>query len=419
MQASSAEEERRYTAELVRVEDATVDWLAAADPRLAMRANVTAPEELIGRLGTEAILAEDATARIRGTSLDLFAFRARARALERAKAELERVPGPLPEQGPLGSMVARPKLEKELLERLLEEERARCDDEARLADASGDLVRGILATWAPPSSPQDWLERDVWVSKHLLEIRESLRSHGPLTGPPDVDVALYPLERLLEPLQFPRASAAIAQVRMALDEDTRAVPKLQVPERIVRASKIHLGVDIEPAKLPLRFERLEERLRSRALRALDQAGAGQRRGIELRARELLLVERSCPLVPDSKVRSMSPPPERAAVCGLLRALTEETNPAAAVVALHDDVLLSFAAVVPAPPPRTRLLSHPDDDAVDALERLARERPVVALGVALAGELLYGSGDWEPRVQAWRALGEAPLDIVERELTQQN
>jgi hypothetical protein len=96
-------------------------------------------------------------------------------------------------------------------------------------------------------------------------------------------------------------------------------------------------------------------------------------------------------------------------------LTEESLPTVGLVALHDDVLLSFAAVVPAPPPRTRLLSHPEDDSVDAMERTARERPVVVLGIALAAELLYGSGEVATRLEAWRALGEAPLDVVEREL----
>jgi hypothetical protein len=112
---------------------------------------------------------------------------------------------------------------------------------------------------------------------------------------------------------------------------------------------------------------------------------------------------------------MAPPPERAALCGALRALTEEAAAATGLVVLHDDVLLSFAAVAAAPPPRTGLLSHPEDDAVDALERMARERPVVALAVAFGAELLYGADRSDERLQAWRALGEAPLDVVAREL----
>src|SRR5262249_29797406 len=157
------------------------------------------------------------------------------------------------------------------------------------------------------------------------------------TGPPDLDVALYPLERLLAPLQFPRGSAAIAQLRMALDEDMRAVPKVDSPERIARDAKVHLGVVLDVASLRIQLERPEGRLRELAAAALQAAAQSDRPAIEARARELLLVERSCPAVPESKVRSMAPPPERAAVCGALRALTEETAPTAALVALHDDV----------------------------------------------------------------------------------
>jgi hypothetical protein len=73
------------------------------------------------------------------------------------------------------------------------------------------------------------------------------------------------------------------------------------------------------------------------------------------------------------------------------------------------------AVGSPPPPRTRLLSHPPDDDVAALERASRERPVVALGAALAAELLYAGEGSEGRIAAWRALGEAPLDVVAREL----
>jgi hypothetical protein len=94
---------------------------------------------------------------------------------------------------------------------------------------------------------------------------------------------------------------------------------------------------------------------------------------------------------------------------------EEPVQAAALVALHDDVLLATAAVTASPPPRTGLLSHPEDDRVDALRRAARERPVPAIGVGLAAELLYATPGEEARLRAWRSLGEAPLDVVEREI----
>jgi hypothetical protein len=411
----SIEQARARTAEFGRLEDHAIEWLVAADPRLAGRAGSAASDEVLKRIGTDAILAEDSTAQMRGGSLDLFAFHARSRAIGEAGKLVASFREALPETGPLGSGLARPQLERELLGRLIDEERARAEEEAALGDASGDLVRAIVSTWLPPASPQDWADRDNWVSKHLLEIRQSLRTSSPRTGPPDLDVALYPLERLLAPLQFPRGSAAIAQLRMALDEDMRAVPKVNAPERVAHDAKIHLGVALDAAALRPQLEQTEARLRELASRALQATPQADRAAVEGRARDLLLVERPCPAVPDSKVRSMAPPPERAAICGALRALTEEASPAPVIVALHDDVLISVAAVAAVPPPRTGLLSHPDNDTVDTLERMARERPVVVLGVALAAELLYGSGHGDDRLRTWRALGEAPLDVVAREL----
>jgi hypothetical protein len=396
------------------VEETAIGWMAAADPRLAARANASGPDVVLARVGMDAVLAEDAAAVIRGSSLDLFAFRARAHALDEAAKAVAAFTGPLPETGPVGSPLARPRLERELLLRLIAEERSRTDDEAKLGDASGELVRAIVSTWAPPSRPQEVPDRDLWISKHLLEVRDSLRDPARRSGPADLDLALYPLERLLAPLQYPRATSALVQVRLAMDADMRAVPKLRDAETVGRAVKVHLGTDVDTAGLPSRLKRVEARLRDVAERALEQAGAEARPGIEANARELLMVERPCPVVTDTRVRAMTPPPERAAICGALRALTEEAAPAA-VVALHDDVLLALAAVMPAPPPRTGLLSHPEDDAVDALQRLARERPVVALGVALAAELLYADEGADQRVTAWRALGEVPLDIAAREL----
>jgi hypothetical protein len=407
-------EMRAWTTALGHVEDTAIGWMAAADPRLAARANAAGPGEILARVGMEAVLAEDTAAVIRGSSLDLFAFRARAHALDEAAKGVAAFAAPLPEVGPPGIPLARPRLERELLERLIAEERARTDDEARLGDASGDLVRAMVSTWTPPSEPQEVLDGDLWASKHLLALRDSLGDPARRWGPADLDQALYPLERLLTPLEYPRATTALVQVRLAMDADMRAVPRLRDAETVARAVKVHLGLDVDMAGLPARLQRLEARLHDAAERALTEAGLDARRGIEARARELLMVERPCPAVTDTRVRAMGPPPERAAVCGALRALTEEPTPAA-LVTLHDDVFLSLAAVMPAPPARTGLLSQPDDDDVDALQRLARERPVVVLGVALCAELLYAANGADERLATWRALGEVPLDVAAREM----
>jgi hypothetical protein len=403
----------RRLEEFARVEGEALDWIAASDPRLALRSHVVASDEVLAKIGTAAVLAEDASAQIRNRSLDLFAFRARAKALEEAANVLGTPPGELPDMAPAGASPARPRLERELLGRLVEEERARAADEAGLGDASGDLVRGILATWTPLAAPQDLPERDAWVSKRLLQIRDSLRSDRRLTGPPDVDVALYPLERLLAPLQYPKGAAAIAEVRVALDADPRAAPPLVAPDRLARGIEVHLGLKVDPATLKARLEHLEATLRELAERALDAAGPGKAAALQ-RARDMLLSEAPCPAVAGTRVRSMAPPPERAAVCGALHVLAEEPEPAAMLAALHDDVILASAATT-TPPPRTKLLSKPDDDVVDTLERAARERPIVALAVALAAEIVFAPGSADVRVRAWRALGDAPLDVMAREV----
>ena len=101
-EAASARSDRARTSDFAEVEGEAIRWMSAADPRLAARANATASDQVLNRIGTEAVLAEDTTALIRGNSLDLFAFRARAQALERAASTLAWYREPLPEEAPVG-----------------------------------------------------------------------------------------------------------------------------------------------------------------------------------------------------------------------------------------------------------------------------------------------------------------------------
>jgi hypothetical protein len=406
---------RAACADFSRAEADALGWLSAADPRLAARTGITAPHEVLDRLGSDAVLTEDTSARIRGASLDPFSFRARTRAVEQAARALSAFRADLPEAGPVGSELRRPRLERELVARLVDEERTRAEDEAKLGDAAGDLVRAVVSTWTPPATPQEVPDRDGWLAAHLLEIRASMQEQGPRTGPPDLDEALYPLERLLSPLQYPRGAAAIAQLRMAIDQDLRVVPHVDTRQRLAHALQVHLGVTVDPSSLPAQFAALAARLGDEAHRRLGAADASERAATLSRARQLLFVETPCPPVADSPVRSMAPPPERAAVCGILHALSDPASVSAAFVALHDEVQISLAAVTDAPPPRTGFLSQPADDDVDALERGARERPAPALGPALAAQIAFADGVDPARIAAWRELGEVPLDVLAREL----
>ena len=424
--AAPQDDGRAATADLVRTEAAALDWLSASDPRLAARTGVTASHEVLERIGTAAVLGEDTTMHIVGSSLDVFSFKARARALSEASQAASAFKESLPEAGPVGSELRRPRLEKELLDRLIEEETARVEDEARLGDSAGDLVRALVETWKPPAAPQDVSDRDVAMAAHLLEIQNSLHVAEPRTGPPDLDLALYPLERLLAPLQYPRGTAALARLRIALDQDFRVVPKVSVTPRIVRSVHVHLGLVIDPAALPAEFAVLEEHLRAKCDEGLGALDDAARRAVVDKARGQLFVEASCPPVAGSPVRSMAPPSERGAVCGALKALADPDTRLSGVLALHDEVQLSLAAVTDSPPPRTRLLSRPADEDVDALRRTARERPAVALAPALAAQILDRHGAFEGLLAggdkilehvlaAWQDLGEVPLDVLSREL----
>ncbi len=406
---------RAATSSFVQVETEVLGWLSVADPRLAARTGTPPPKTVVDRAGMDAVMAEDAAGRMRGGSFDLFAFDARGRALAAAAQALDGVHDTLPDAGPVGSELRRPRLERELLGRIIEEEQARAQDEARLGGSSGDLVRGVVSTWAPPASPQDFQDRDVWIAKRLTDLRGSLRDAPLRTGPPDLDQALDPLERLLEPMQYPRGMAALAQLRVALDQQPGPVPKLHAGDVVTRAVRVHLGVPVDVVKLPSAFAALEPVLRAAAEQGLSSLDAATKAAVLAKARELLFVEGPCPPVTDSPVRSMAPPPERATVCGLLRSLADPATRLAALMALHDDVQLGFAAVTDATPPRTTLLCHPDDDVVDGLRRMARERPVVALAPLLAAQIVLGAGVSDARIDAWRDLGEVPLDVLAREL----
>ena len=411
-------QERAHTTELVQVEDDVLGWMAAADPRLAARTGAVGAAAVLERIGDGGRARRGSVARrIVGSSLDLFAFRARAHALDEAGKLLAALHAPLPETGPSGARWRGRALERELLDRLVAEERARAVDEAQLRRRIGRPgARHRRRRGRQPARPQDVEDRDVWVSGHLLEIRESLRPAGPRTGPPDLDIALYPLERLLAPLQFPRGSAAIAQVRMTLDADMRAVPRLRDAARVARSAKVHLGVDVDPAAMPARLERARDaaaRPRAARPRPRGRRLPASRRGPGARA-----APRRAALPGGARhAGARSWRPRRSArprAASSARSPRSRSRPRRSWRSTTTS-LLSFAAVVPAPPPRTGLLSHPADDDVDALERMARERPVMVLGAALAAELVYGADGAEDRIAAWRALGEAPLDVVTREM----
>jgi len=421
--ASSPRAVRDGPAEFARVEEESLRWLAAADARMAGRLGLAAAPWMLDRIRTDAVLQEDVKAVVRGGSLDLFAFEERHRVLDRAAALAGELGEGMLTANTRRSVPARPQLERELALRLIAEEQARLDDERQLGEASGSLVRGLVQALNTPASEDETGERDIWVADRLREIRGALGGLSTRGARRDLDAALYPLERALPPLEFPKATAAIADLRIAMDADSRPLAELPSVADILHRSGTYLGVAVTPDDLDARLVRLTLAIDAEIEHRRDSTTPGEpdsdsatagRSEVEARAQQLLLIADSCPCDRDTRLGRIAPSPERGGLCGALRALNDKKTRAGALVALHDDIVIARTIVSGGVHVRSALLSHPPSEVVDDLLNQARTRPIFVLGIALAAELVYGSDDPDERLACWERLGDAPLDIVRRE-----
>jgi len=420
---SSSVATRDGTADFAKVEDESLRWLAAADARLASRLGVVAAPWMLDRIRVDSVLREDVKAVLRGSSLDVFAFEERQRVLDRAGALVGGFAEGLPVEDHRESVAARPRLERELAQRLIGEERARLDDERHLGDASAALVRGIVLALAAPPPEDETVQRDVWIADHLDDIRGSLGTLSTRGALRDLDTALYPLERALPPQQFPKATAALADLRIAMDSNSRPLAELPGVEDLLRRSGTYLGVAVDPVDLDARLTRIATALGVEIARLLpppSSLGSGPdsstavQGDIEAQARPLLLVADSCPCEGNTLMGRAAPSPERSGLCGALRALSDDRTRVAALIALHDDIVIARTIVTAGVRVRAELLSHPPSETVEDLLDQARTRPIFVLGTAFAAEIVYGADRSEERLACWRRLGDAPLDIVRRE-----
>ena len=403
------------------VEEAVLEQLAAADPRLARRTGAVASAKVLGKLGTSAVIAEDHDAILRGASLDIFSFHARVRALEAAQESLAKSTEVLPLDAPRGAAMGRPRLERELLARMLAEETERAKDEARVAIGASDLVRGIVVTWTPATATDEIAERDLWMEKRLGEMTVAIREQRTFSF--DLQEALDPLERLLDPPQYPKGTSQMVELRAFRRVGGAGISPAKIsPSQLDAAARAHLGVPSSDDSLDERLEATIVTL-ERQTRDLRAALGSESVGDELAkdAARALLATTACPVVADSRVRSAKPPPEREAICGALTLLDgawATAERAAILMAMHDATVAAQAALHVGKA-RHEYLAHLESDAQAALETVVTARPLVPLGVALAAELLTrGSRDpakMRERLTRWLAFGDAPLDVVEREL----
>ncbi len=398
-----------------RDEDALLRELSAIDVRLARRTGIAASEADVRKNVMGAILAEDSTLHVadQGT-LDLFSFEARARGLDAASLRVRSWTYPLAKDG---------ELERRLLVRLVDEEKARVTEEKALPRSASELVRGIVACWAAPESPQAAKERDRWLTGRLDDVRATLKD-GALTKfeGNELDDSLDTLEHLAA--GYTSSAAAIARLRVALDQVKPAADPTHDGDAVQRAVQVHLGLTADAAMFA-RMEQAEKTLRASLTAAAAGRDEAETRTIEAEALDRVLVEGSCQ-GEGSRVRSRLPPPERAFVCGTLRTLRDAGSArarAAALLALHTELVVAlwtspihFGQDAPyraANKLRPLMPIAPEREV--RLLRVAAVRPVAALAAGWAAVLLTRDGAEQAQTHAarWLAFGDAPLDIVER------
>jgi hypothetical protein len=189
---------------------------------------------------------------------------------------------------------------------------------------------------------------------------------------------------------------------------------------------VHLGIRESDADLRLQIDSTETRLREETAGRLARLSEDIARSAQRASAELLLVDGECEGQSGrSPMRSAGPPPERSAVCGVLRAIAQaktESDEVAALLAVHDAVVVAQWAVgihidgweAERAQQGHALTGFVPPERMGRFIRFAATRPIACIAVARMASLLGGADGRRARAKLWLAFGDAPLDIVERE-----
>lgn len=413
-----------------QAEAAALQSLAVADPRLAERFGLTARGEGAHHAVTAALAGgdpNDETLAMEGGSLDLFAFATRRSLLASVARDLAGAPpSPLPRssEGPL----AMPRLERELLLRLVADEQRRLDVEEHLGRASVALVASLAAAWVPPANTDALVTRDRHLARALERMRRSLgETSFSMVERNALEDALDPLEKLVMNGGLPEAAAALAALRVELGNLTPGPTRGMGAQALARLVGSSLGVTMSATELQARLLGARQGLRAILGPRLTVLSAADKVTVLGQAAEWLEMGTTClPRALRSPLRGALPPPERAPLRGYLCSVASATSSRArlaALVAAHD--LLSMGlwtwenhggpADLQSEAPKVLAEVPPERDARRARALLAA--PAAALGSALGVAMLLEQGEagLVPRAERWLAFGDAPLDVVRAEV----
>ncbi len=365
--------------------------------------------------------------------VDPFSFTEREAALGEARDALDRLalpPSLVAELASPGVHADLPpelralRVEQEALRRLIDAELDRLERERTLPKGAADLLRTIRLAWPASLRPGALHDLDSMVAWRLENLRQSL-APGTLSEAERDDAAdaLGGLAPLVAPL--PHAAAETAKLGAALDTLWAAPYATEDEATMDRELELHVGA-------PMSFDALDGAFAA-AVRAfnlpvdagLSVLGEDARVRVRARAKTILLHAPECGArVPIRTVLDLAPPDERAWSCALLHATDDarsDEDELAVNLAWRDAVVVARWAVSTHGPVRAkeaafRLASlEGDETPADAarLMRMAIARPMRAIAAGVAATLLtaHGGGHIRSRARKWRAIGDAPMDLI--------
>jgi hypothetical protein len=402
-----------YAGAFLRAEPVLLQTLGRTDPRIAARLGDASWREPVDLLVTGPLADREV--------LDPFQYDLRKLALETVDSELGHLVLPPHVEGP-PAILARHRLEEELLARLLAAEWTRLGRERELPRAASALLHAVAEAW-PRSVPDDrrWT-LDGRIAWRADRIKDTIAPHT-LSGLEQGEL-LSAIDALLPRVsEMPRARKALLRLRVEVAAMVVAPYSLHGWDDLAEELQPQLGAHLSEDVVTTRLARAERALRAWIDVALGVISAEEARLAMRRAGDRLARPGHCRyVVAGSFVRGMGAPPERLALCARVRAIAEaprDIDDLVALLTLHDDVVLARVAIglrgERRDPPRELGLASLAPEA--PLLRAAATQPAPVVLRGLAAELLVRAGlpRMKERARAWVAFGDAPLDIVEREL----
>ena len=404
--------------------------VGAADPRIARRAHMEPDETELRKAAVGAILAEDTDVAMDSGHTDIFSFDVRGRALGAARKILATYTEPLAD--PNVGDGKRPELERQLMDRFLSTEELRLAEERKLPRSAASLLRGLALTWVPPSTKEQLAARDPWLAARLGRIEPTL-TPGSLRPAErdDLDDAMDPLERAVFGVNaadaYPLSHAAMTRLRIVAQGAGGPDRKESRWDAVAPALAVEVGTKLSAETLARVFAGTATALDVELKRLVGTAVTND--NLVTQADALLGPAAQCPTPPGgSRLRRMDPPPEREFYCAVaamtLKATKADEQQALFLYAHTALVVAQWAIAVAsgtdAAKPATeqaRPLTFLPPDREQRLLRFASTRPVEAIARGMAVEWLFREGVAAARIRAsaWLEFGDAPFDLLERDL----